>query len=54
MDSLRADELFIKNAIKNSTMHGKAVEIVRNAMTNIMENESETSMREVNTDVFIQ
>ena len=50
INSLRTDELFMKNAVKNNKMHRKAIEIVQDAMKNIMESEGENSLREVNLD----
>ena len=53
LNSLTAQELFIKNAAKNNTMQQKAIEIIQDAMKKIMDSESENSLREVNTDAFI-
>ena len=53
LNSLTAQELFIKNAAKNNTMQQKSIEIIQDAMKKIMDSESENSLREVNTDAFI-
>lgn len=53
LNSLTTDETFIKNATKSNTMHRKAIEIVQEAMSSIMEAESDNALREVNMDTFL-
>ena len=56
LNSLTSDELYVKNAMKNSTLHQKAIDIIQEAMGKIMQTDKETNggIREVNIDQFLQ
>ena len=54
LQSLTYDEMFIKSAVKNTTMQMKAVEIIQGAMRQIMDADTDNSLRELNTDAFLQ
>lgn len=54
LGSLTNEENFIKNAVKNTNMQLKAVEIIQGAMKQIMDADNDNSLREVNTDAFLQ
>ena len=55
LDSLSQAELIVKSAMKSQNLHSKAQEIICNAMSKIMNQEkTDTALREVNVDMFLQ
>jgi len=53
LDSLMTDEIFIKNAMKNNTLHKIAKELLSDKINEIIEEKSATPIREVDTATFM-
>lgn len=54
LNSLTQDELFVKQAMKNSELHEKAVSLITAAMHSICDDKNATATREVNTEAFLK